>query len=565
MRNRTGVKYRLHAAHGERRPKGNENAKMTTRTTKRKARAKPKTAPAPPNDDADLGFERKLWDAANKLRGLMDAAEYKHVVLGLIFLKYISDAFEAEHARLQKDPLADPEDPDHYRAQTIFWVPEEARWSRLRDAARQPEIGKFIDDAMRAIERDNKSLKNVLPKDYARSSLDKRRLGQLVDSFSEIDFKGDGNRAKDILGRVYEYSLYKFATAEGRRGGEFYTPRRVVQLLVEMLAPYKGRVYDPCCGSGGMFVQSEKFVIEHASGNGNGGRAKDDISIYGQESNPTTWRLAKMNLAIRGIDNNLGKEHADSFHHDLHQNLKADYLLANPFFNMSDWGGEHLRDDPRWKYGVPPVGNANFAWVQHFIHHLAPNGAAGFVLANGSMSSGQKDESAIRKNIINADLVDCMVALPGQLFYSTQIPACLWFLNRNKAGARFRKRKGETLFIDARKLGEMVDRVQRRLTEAEVQRIAGTYHAWRGDKGAGEYADAPGFCKAVTTEEIARHDYVLTPGRYVGTEAQEDDGVPFAEKMQTLTAQLAEQMAEGKRLDRQIRANLKKLGFPLKK
>jgi len=538
---------------------------MTTRTTRRKAGKKPATAPAPPNSDADLGFERKLWDAANKLRGHMDAAEYKHVVLGLIFLKYISDAFEAAHARLQKDPLADPEDPDYYRAQTIFWVPEEARWSRLRDAARQSGIGKCIDDAMRAIERDNQSLKNVLPKEYARPSLDKRRLGQLVDSFSEIDFKGDGNRAKDILGRVYEYSLYKFATAEGRRGGQFYTPRHVVRLLVEMLAPYKGRVYDPCCGSGGMFVQSEKFVMEHASGNGNGGRAKDDISIYGQESNPTTWRLAKMNLAIRGIDGNLGKEPADSFRRDLHQGLKADYLLANPPFNMSDWGGEHLRDDPRWKYGAPPVGNANFAWVQHFIHHLAPNGAAGFVLANGSMSSGQKDESAIRKNIVNADLVDCMVALPGQLFYSTQIPACLWFLNRNKTAAKFRKRKGETLFIDARKCGEMVDRVQRKLTDDEIRRIAGAYHAWRGDKGAGKYADAPGCCKAVTSEEIARHDYVLTPGRYVGAEAAEDDGVPFAEKMQTLTAQLAEQMAAGKKLDRQIRANLKALGFPLDK
>jgi len=381
-------------------------------------------------------------------------------------------------------------------------------------------------------------------------------LGQLVDSFSEIDFEGGGDRAQDILGRVYEYSLNKFADAEGKRGGQFYTPRHVVRLLVEMLAPYKGRVYDPCCGSGGMFVQSEKFIDAH------GGRVRD-ISIYGQESNPTTWRLAKMNLAIRGIDGNLGSEPADSFRRDLHKDLKADYILANPPFNMSDWGGDALRDDARWRYGLPPDGNANFAWVQHFIHHLAPNGAAGFVLANGSMSSSQKDERAIRKSIIDADLVDCMVALPGQLFYSTQIPACLWFISRSKTAAKFRKRPGETLFIDARRFGEMVDRVQRRLTDAEVRRIAGIYHAWRGDKGAGKYADAPGFCRAVATAEITRHDYVLTPGRYVGAEATEDDGVPFAEKMQTLTAQLATQMAEGKKLDRQIRANLKALGFPL--
>jgi len=508
--------------------------------------------------DADLGFEGKLWHAANTLRGHMDAAEYKHVVLGLIFLKYISDAFERKRAQLRKSKHRDAEDPDEYLRENIFWVPRESRWSRLRDAAKQPEIGKLIDDAMRAIERDNQSLKNVLPKEYARPSLDKQRLGQLVDSFSEIDFAGGGDRAKDILGRVYEYSLNKFATAEGKRGGQFYTPRHVVQLLVEMLAPYKGRVYDPCCGSGGMFVQSEKFIDAH------GGRVRD-ISIYGQESNPTTWRLAKMNLAIRGIDGNLGREPADSFRRDLHKDLKADYVLANPPFNMSDWGFDAMRDDARWKFGMPPAGNANFAWVQHFIHHLAPNGAAGFVLANGSMSSGQKDESAIRKNIINADLVDCMVALPGQLFYSTQIPACLWFLSRSKTAAKFRKRKGETLFIDARQCGEMETKVQRILTDAEVQRIAGAYHAWRGDKSAGKYADAPGFCKAVATEEIARHDYVLTPGRYVGAAAAEDDGVPFADKMKTLTAQLAAQMAEGKKLDRQIRANLKALGFPLDK
>ncbi|OPY48620.1 MAG: N-6 DNA Methylase [Methanosaeta sp. PtaU1.Bin060] len=505
---------------------------------------------------ATLGFEATLWAAADKLRNNMDAAEYKHVVLGLIFLKYISDAFEERHSQLlqEVDQGADPEDPDEYRADNIFWVPKEARWSFLQANAKQPSIGKLVDDAMVAIERDNRSLKGVLPKDYARPALDKQRLGELIDLIGTIGLGDKENRSKDILGRVYEYFLGQFASAEGKKGGQFYTPRCVVQVLVEMLAPYKGRIFDPCCGSGGMFVQSEKFVQAH------GGRI-GDISIYGQESNPTTWKLAKMNLAIRGIDNNLGPEHADSFHRDLHKDLRADYILANPPFNSSDWGGERLREDVRWKYGVPPVGNANFAWVQHFIHHLAPTGIAGFVLANGSMSSNQSGEGEIRKNIIEADLVDCMVALPGQLFYSTQIPACLWFLARDKKNGRFRDRRGETLFIDARKMGVLIDRVHRELTAEEIARIAGTYHAWRGDSGAGKYEDVPGFCKSARVEEIRKNGYVLTPGRYVGAEAAEDDGEPFEEKMRRLTAQLAEQFRESARLEAEIRANLKGLGY----
>src|SRR5271166_2135254 len=419
-----------------------------------------------------------------------------------------------------------------------FWVPKAARWSNLRANAKQPTIGKVVDDAMLAIERDNPSLKGVLPKDYAHARLDKERLGQLIDLVGNIGLGDKENRSKDILGRVYEYFLSQFASAEGKKGGQFYTPRPVVRLLVEMLAPYKGRVFDPCCGSGGMFVQSMKFVEAHANGNGNGGKARGQISIYGQESNHTTWRLAKMNLAIRGIDSNLGKEHADSFHRDLHVDLKADYVLANPPFNDSDWRGDLLKDDKRWVYGVPPAGNANFAWVQHFIHHLAPTGLAGFVLANGSMSSSQSGEGEIRKAIVEADLVDCMVALPGQLFYATQIPVCLWFLARKKNNGRFRDRHEETLFIDARKMGSMMDRVHRELTDPDVAKIAGTYHAWRGDKSAGEYADVPGFCKAAKLDDIRKHGHVLTPGRYVGAEAAEDDEEPFEEKMKRLTSTL---------------------------
>ncbi|HWO56407.1 MAG TPA: class I SAM-dependent DNA methyltransferase [bacterium] len=517
------------------------------------------------NHTANLGFEAKLWQMADALRGNMDAAEYKHVVLGLIFLKYISDAFEAKHAELtaQRSKGADPEDRDEYRADNIFWVPKEARWSNLKANAPQPSIGRIVDDAMTAIERDNPSLKGVLPKDYARPGLDKERLGQLINLVSDIGLGAPEDRAKDVLGRVYEYFLAQFASAEGKKGGQFYTPSRVVRVLVEMLAPYKGRVYDPCCGSGGMFVSSEKFIEAHSGKIG-------DISIYGQESNYTTWRLAKMNLAIRGIDAQIA--HGDTFHNDLHPDLKADYVLANPPFNDSDWRGDLLKTDKRWKYGVPPAGNANFAWVQHFIHHLAPTGLAGFVLANGSMSSNQSGEGEIRRNIIEADLVDCMVALPGQLFYSTQIPVCLWFLARDKKNGRFRDRRGSVLFIDARKMGTLIDRVHRELTDADIAKIAGTYHAWRGDSissppplaGEGEgggYADVPGFCKSVTLDDIRKHGHVLPPGRYVGAEAVEDDGEPFEGKMKRLTATLREQQAEAAKLDAAIAANLKELGY----
>src|SRR2546422_3045554 len=499
---------------------------------------------------ANLGFEAKLWQAADALRNNMDAAEYKHVVLGLIFLKYISDAFEAKHDELvaQTTQGADPEDPDEYRAASIFWVPKEARWAHLKARAPQPEIGQIVDDAMAAIERDNPSLKGVLPKDYARPGLDKQRLGHLNNLSGDMGRGSPADRAKDILGRVYEYFLSQFASAEGKKGGQFYTPSRVVRVLVEMLAPYKGRVYDPCCGSGGMFVSSEKFIEAHS------GRVSD-IAIYGQESNYTTWRLAKMNLAIRGIDAQIA--HGDTFHADKHPDLKADYVLANPPFNDSDWRGELLKDDKRWAYGVPPAGNANYAWVQHFIHHLAPTGLAGFVLANGSMSSNQSGEGEIRKAIVEADLVDCMVALPGQLFYSTQIPVCLWFLARNKKNGRFRNRRGETLFIGAPKLGTMADRVHRELLDADIAKIAGTYHAWRGDKDAGEYADVPGFCKRAQLADIRKHGYVLTPGRYVGAEAAENDGEPFEEKMKRLVASLREQQAEAAKLDAAIATNLK--------
>ncbi|MBK7538832.1 MAG: N-6 DNA methylase [Myxococcales bacterium] len=504
----------------------------------------------------DLGFEAKLWLAADKLRANMDASEYKHVVLGLIFLKYISDAFEELRARLVADKAggADPEDRDEYRAERVFWVPKEGRWPAIQAKAKDPRIGQLIDDAMTAIERDNPSLKGTLPKNYARPGLDKQRLGELIDVIGTIGLGSKEHQAKDVLGRVYEYFLAEFALAEGKKGGQFYTPRSVVRVLVELLAPYQGRVYDPCCGSGGMFVSSEKFVEEH------GGRV-GDVSVYGQESNETTWRLAKMNLAIRGIEANLGTEHANTFHRDFHPDLKADFVLANPPFNDSDWGQDRLQDDVRWKYGTPPAGNANFAWVQHFIHHLAPKGMAGFVLANGSMSSNQSGEGEIRKAIVEADLVDCMVALPGQLFYSTQIPVCLWFLARDKKNNRFRDRRGEVLFIDARKLGRMLDRTQREMADDDVTRIAGTYHAWRGDKGAAKYEDVAGFCKSASLEEIRAHQHVLTPGRYVGAEEIEDDGEPFEVRMVQLVAKLEEQFTEGARLDTAIRKNLRGLGY----
>ncbi len=495
---------------------------------------------------------QKLWQAADKLRSNMDAAEYKHVVLGLIFLKYISDAFEAKHAELEaeRDQGADPEDPDEYRAFTIFWVPKEARWSFLQARAKQPTIGKLIDEAMDAIERDNPPLKGVLPKDYNRPGLDKQRLGELIDLIGTIGLGDPENKARDLLGRVYEYFLAQFASAEGKKGGQFYTPRAIVQLLVEMLAPYKGRVLDPCCGSGGMFVQSEKFVEAH------GGRI-GDISIYGQESNHTTWRLCVMNLAIRGIDARI--THGDSFHNNQHKDLKVDYVLANPPFNDSDWGGDRLRNDVRWKFGAPPVGNANFAWVQHFIHHLAPNGLAGFVLANGSMSSQQSGEGEIRKEIVEADLVDCMVALPGQLFYSTQIPVCLWFIARDKKTSRFRDRRGETLFIDARRLGRLEDRVHRILDPEDIAKIASIYHAWRGDENAVEYADVPGFCRSVTIDDIRRNSWVLTPGPYIGPAVSSDDDDSFEHRFKELHTMLERQLIEAQCLAERVRRGLSKI------
>ena len=521
----------------------------------RRKHGKPRSdAVAAPNRGATIGHEAELWAMADALRGSMDAAEYKHVVLGLIFLKYISDAFEERREAVLAEWGEDAaEDRDEYVAENVFWVPAEARWTHLRAQARQPTVGLTVDQAMAAIERDNPVLKDVLSRDYGRPALDKRRLGQLIDLISNIQVGDADARSRDVLGRVYEYFLSQFASAEGKKGGEFYTPRCVVKVLVEMLEPYRGRVYDPCCGSSGMFVQSIAFIRAHASGNGNGGKTKADISIYGQESNYTTWRLAKMNLAIRGIEGQIA--HGDSFHDDRHPDLKADFILANPPFNVSDWGGERLAEDKRWRYGVPPKGNANFAWVQHMVHHLAPAGVAGFVLANGSMSSSQSGEGEIRKNLIEADLVDCMVALPGQLFYSTQIPACLWFL------ARRRPRRGEVLFIDARKLGRMVDRTHRELTEEDVARIAGAYHAWRD--GADVYEDLPGFCKSAVLDEVRGHGHVLTPGRYVGAEPQPDDGEPFETKMRRLVADLQKQQAEGAQLDAAIAENLKTLGFPL--
>jgi type I restriction enzyme M protein len=526
------------------------------------ARRKSSNAATP--SSATIGFEAKLWLAADKLRNNMDAAEYKHVVLGLIFLKYISDTFEEHRAKLlagEGDYAgANPEDPDEYKAENVFWVPADARWSHLQANAKQPTIGKTVDDAMVAIERDNPRLKGVLPKDYARPALDKHRLGELIDLIGTISLTAASegektHRSVDLLGRVYEYFLTRFASAEGKNGGQFYTPSCVVRCLVEMLAPYKGRIYDPACGSGGMFVQSEKFVESH------GGKI-GDISVYGQESNATTRRLAIMNLAIRGIEADIGKEHADTFRNVQHPDLRADYVLANPPFNDSDWFRKD--DDVRWQFGVPPKGNANFAWVQHFIHHLAPQGMAGFVLANGSMSSNQSGEGEIRKTIIEADLVDCMVALPGQLFYSTQIPVCLWFIAKNKnadAKRGFRDRREQTLFIDARKMGTLIDRVHRELTDADLEKITSTYHAWRGDKGAGQYEDIPGFCKSATNAEIAAHGHVLTPGRYVGAEEVEDDGEPFEEKMTRLVAELQAQFVESAKLEQTIKENLRGLGY----
>ena len=507
---------------------------------------------------ADLDFAADLFKAADKMRGGLEPSEYKHVALGLIFLKYISEAFQSLHDRLAADEYADPEEPDEYLAENVFWVPEAARWSNMQQNARSDDIGKIIDNAMEAIEASpgNASLKGVLPKDYARPTLDKTMLGELVDLFSNIKMHDEAKQARDLLGRVYEYFISSFAGAEGKRGGEFFTPRSVVRTLVDMLEPYQGRVYDPCCGSGGMFVQSEKFIEDH------GGNPLN-LSVYGQEINHTTWRLAKMNLAVHGIDADLRWDSAGSFHKDAHSDLKADYILANPPFNISDWGGERLGEDDRWQYGLPPKGNANFAWIQHILHHLAPRGHAGVVLANGAMSSQSGGEGDIRRRLVEADRVDCMVALPGQLFYSTQIPACLWILSRDKSANGLRDRRGEVLFIDARNQGHMVDRVRRAFSDADIEKIAGTYRRWRAKpemletKGWEPYVDEPGFCKAEGLEAIRKYDHVLTPGRYVGTAEDEGDGVAFEEKFLQLANKLEKQIQQGEKLSEIVRETIR--------
>jgi type I restriction enzyme M protein len=520
----------------------------------------------------NLGFEEKLFKAADKLRKNMDAAEYKHIVLGLIFLKFVSDAFQHRRNNLVRELRApysgfadNPdaiertlEDRDEYAGENIFWVPLASRWGTLQANATQPTIGKLIDDALYQLEQENPSLKGVFTKNYSRSALESRTLTELINLFRDIDFmegRQDTNESEqDVVGRVYEYCLKSFATAEGKRGGQFYTPPVVVRVLVEMLEPYEGRVFDPCCGSGGMFVQSRNFIREHTRQQP-GLFNKRGISVYGQESNETTWRLCKMNLAVHGIDGDIAWNPEGSFMRDTHPDLRADFVIANPPFNDSDWGGQLLRDDPRWKYGTPPVGNANYAWIQHFLYHLNDHGFAGFVMANGSLSSQQSGEGDIRRRLIEEDLVDCIVSMPGQLFYSTGIPVSLWFLAKNKAAKGMRSRKGETLFINSGKLGFLEDRTHRMLTDEEVARIADTYHIWRGTK-EGDYEDVPGFCKAATTEEIAKSDYVLTPGRYCGSEAVEDDGEPFAEKFARLRAQLADQFEESARLQGEIERNL---------
>lgn len=515
----------------------------------------------------DLGFEADLFKAADKLRGNLEPSEYKHVVLGLIFLKYISEAFEAHRTKLGEVEYADPEDPEEYLAANVFWVPRDARWDHLQANAKRTQItfqdvttgkertgdiGNLIDNAMDSIERANSAvLKDVLPKDYGRPQLDKTMLGELIDLFSNVGMRSADGKSKDLLGRAYEYFISQFAGAEGRRGGEFFTPRSVVQTIVEMLEPHSGRVYDPACGSGGMFVQSERFIENHQ------GR-RSDIAIYGQERNHTTWKLCKMNLAVRGIDADIKWNNEGSFLNDAFPTLKFDYAMANPPFNISDWWQPQLEGDVRWKYGTPPTGNANFAWLQHIIHHLAPRGTAGVVLANGSMSSQQSGEGEIRKALIEGDVVDCMVALPGQLFYSTQIPACLWFLARDKSANGHRDRKEEFLFIDARNLGHMVDRTRREFSESDIEAITGAYHRWRAkpDAALGEYKDIPGFCRSATLEEVRKHGFVLTPGRYVGAEVALDDDTPFEEHFASLTATLEDQFANSDRLTARIREKL---------
>ena len=506
------------------------------------------------NNNNQDSIEKTLWKSADKLRKNIDAAEYKHVVLGLVFLKYISDAFEEMYSILIEGKgeyaKADPEDKDEYKAENVFFVPPSARWKFLQSHAKQPTIGKTVDDAMDAIERENSSLKGVLPKVYARQNLDPTSLGELIDLIGNIALGDTKSRSADVLGHVFEYFLGEFALSEGKKGGQFYTPKSIVELLIAMLEPYKGRVFDPCCGSGGMFVQSEKFVLEHQG-------KVNDLSIYGQESNQTTWRLAKMNLAIRGIDSSQVKwNNEGSFLKDEHKDVKVDYIIANPPFNVSDWSGDLLRKDARWQYGVPPNGNANFAWVQHFLYHLAPNGTAGFVLANGSLSSNTGGEGVIRKKLIEADLVECIVMLPKALFLNTGIPACLWFLRRGKP-----KRKGATLFIDASELGYMINRKNRAFDPIDITKVANTYHNWL--KNGEDYQDIKGFCKSAEIKDIEKHKFVLTPGRYVGIPDEEDDGVPFEEKIASLTGNLKKQMQKSTQLDEEIKKQLLKIGIKL--
>ena len=504
--------------------------------------------------EKDEALEKQLWKSADKLRKNIDAAEYKHVVLGLVFLKYISDAFEEMYNTLQEGKGeyagADPEDKDEYKAENVFFVPPSARWKFLQSHAKQPAIGKTVDEAMDAIERENNSLKGVLPKVYARQNLDPTSLGELIDLIGNISLGDAKSRSADVLGHVFEYFLGEFALSEGKKGGQFYTPKSIVELLVAMLQPYKGRVFDPCCGSGGMFVQSEKFVLEHQG-------KVNDLSIYGQESNQTTWRLAKMNLAIRGIDSSQVKwNNEGSFLKDEHKDVKVDYIIANPPFNVSDWSGDLLRKDARWQFGVPPKGNANYAWIQHFLYHLAPNGTAGFVLANGSLSSNTGGEGDIRQSLVKADLIECIVMLPKALFLNTGIPACLWFLRRGKP-----KRKGETLFIDASELGYMIDRKNRAFDPTDISKVADTYHNWLQSNE--DYEDIKGFCKSAEIKDIEKHKFVLTPGRYVGIPDEEDDGIPFEEKIATLTQNLKEQMSESQELDAEIKKQLQKIGIEL--
>lgn len=522
------------------------------------------------NEVKEQPIEQVLWAAADKLRKNMDAAEYKHVVLGLIFLKYISDSFYDLYYKLKEGKGeyegADPDDPYEYRAENVFYVPPQARWDYLQSRAKLPTIGKDIDEAMEAVEKDNPSLKGVLPKEYAKEKLDKQSLGGLIDLIGTIALGDSVSKSSDILGQVYEYFLGQFALAEGKKGGQFYTPRSVVQLLVEMLEPYEGRVFDPCCGSGGMFVQSEKFVEAHRDHYNGKSREIDKlfervVSIYGQESNQTTWRLCKMNLAIRGIDStNVLWNSEGSFLNDAHPDLKADFVIANPPFNDSDWSGELLRNDGRWKYGVPPVSNANYAWIQHFLYHLSPKGTAGFVMAKGSLSSKTNGEGEIRKNLIEAPLVDCIVNLPTKLFLNTQIPACLWFLSREKETNPNHPRRNKILFIDARNMGTLINRRTRQLTDDDIRKIADTYHSWKKDDGS--YKDVPGFCKSATLDEVRELDYVLTPGRYVGLPEEEDD-FDFEERVKKLTAELKAQMEESAKLDERIKENLAKVGIEL--